>query len=241
MEYGLQMYSVRDITKDNLEIALKKVAEMGYRFVEFAGFFGNSAEAVKGWLDKYGLKVSGTHTGLKELEEDFEGTVRYHKTIGNANIIIPGHDLSTQAKIDEFVEKVNRYQPMLEKEGISLGYHNHSREFIPNADGSMIHDQLVYRTHLNIEIDTFWYFNATGTSAVGIMERLKDRIRVIHVKDGFKGGEGKPLGMGEAPVAQVYAKAAEMGVLMVVESESLRPDGLTEAKVSIDYLRSQEK
>ena len=241
MEYGLQMYSVRDITKDNLEIALKKVAEMGYRPVEFAGFFGNSAEAVKGWLDKYGLKVSGTHTGLKELEEDFEGTVRYHKTIGNANIIIPGHDLSTQAKIDEFVEKVNRYQPMLEKEGISLGYHNHSREFIPNADGSMIHDQLVYRTHLNIEIDTFWYFNATGTSAVGIMERLKDRVRVIHVKDGFKGGEGKPLGMGEAPVQQVYAKAAEMGVLMVVESESLRPDGLTEAKVSIDYLRSQEK
>ena len=241
MEYGLQMYSVRDITKDNLEDALKKVAEMGYTYVEFAGFFGNSAEDVKGWLDRYGLKVSGTHTGLKELEADFEGTVRYHKAIGNTNIIIPGHDLSSQAKIDEFVEKVNHYQPMLEKEGISLGYHNHSREFIPNADGSMIHDQLVYRTNLNIEIDTFWYFNASGKSAVGIMERLKDRIRVIHIKDGFKGGEGKPLGMGEAPVKQVYAKAAEMGVLMVVESESLRPDGLTEAKVSIDFLKAQEK
>ena len=72
------------------------------------------------------------------------------------------------------------------------------------------------------------------------MERLKDRVRVIHVKDGFKGGEGKPLGMGEAPVRQVYAKAAEMGVLMVVESESLKPDGMTEAKICYDWLKAQE-
>ena len=241
MEYGLQMYSVRDITKDDLGGALKAVAETGYKYVEFAGFFGNSAEVVKGWMDEYGLKVSGTHTGLKELEEDFDAVVKYHKAIGNTNIIIPGHDLSDQAKLDEFVKKVNYYQPLLEKEGISLGYHNHSHEFIPNDDGSMIHEQLVYRTNLNIEIDTFWYFNATGKSAVGIMERLKDRLRVIHIKDGFKGGEGMPLGMGEAPCREVYDKAKAMGVLMVVESESLRPDGLTEAKVCIDYLKAQEK
>ena len=63
MEYGLQLYSIRDITGNDLEGALKKVADLGYKFVEFAGFFGNSAETVKGWLDKYGLKVSGTHTG----------------------------------------------------------------------------------------------------------------------------------------------------------------------------------
>ncbi len=94
---------------------------------------------------------------------------------------------------------------------------------------------------MNIEIDTFWYFNATHKSAVGIMERLKDRIRVIHIKDGFIGGEGKPLGYGEAPVAEVYAKAAEMGILMVVESESLKPDGLTEARQCIEFLKSQEK
>ena len=29
MKYGLQLYSVRDITKDDFEGALKKVAEMG--------------------------------------------------------------------------------------------------------------------------------------------------------------------------------------------------------------------
>jgi len=240
MEYGLQMYSVRDITATDLEGALRQVAEMGYKFVEFAGFFGHSAEDVKSWLDKYGLRVSGTHTGIKELDEDFEGTVAYHKIIGNKNIIVPGHDLSDQAKLDEFIEKANRYQPMLAEHGISLGYHNHSHEFLPNKDGSQIEDQLIYRTNLDIEIDTFWFYNATQVSAVAMMERIKDRLKVIHIKDGFVGGKGVPLGMGSAPVREVYDKAIEMGIPMVVESESLTPDGMTEAKICIEYLKAQE-
>ena len=154
MEYGLQLYSVRDITANDLEGTLKQVAELGYKFVEFAGFFGHSAETVKDWLEKYGLKVSGTHTGLNEMVNDLEGTIAYHKTIGNKNIIIPGHDLSTQAKIDDFVEKVNKIQPILKENGIALGYHNHSHEFIPNNDGSEIEDQLIDRSNRDIETHT---------------------------------------------------------------------------------------
>ncbi|MBQ3078444.1 MAG: sugar phosphate isomerase/epimerase [Clostridia bacterium] len=240
MDYGIQMYSVRDITANDLEGALRQVSELGYKYVEFAGFFGNSAETVKGWMDKYGLQVSGTHTGLRELDEDLEGVIAYHKTIGNKNIIIPGHDLSSQDKLDEFIEKVNRYQPILKEHGISLGYHNHSHEFLPNADGSQIEDQLIYRTNLDIEIDTYWFFNATKLSAVPMMERVKDRLKVIHIKDGTKDGKGTPLGLGEAPVREVYDKAREMGVLMVVESETLTPDGMTEAKICIEYLKAQE-
>ena len=35
MEYGIQMYSVRDLTKESLDEALRQVAELGYKFVEF--------------------------------------------------------------------------------------------------------------------------------------------------------------------------------------------------------------
>ena len=67
MNYGLQLYSVRDITGTDLAGSLEQVAALGYRFVEFAGFFGHSAEDVKNMLDKNGLAVSGTHTGWQEL------------------------------------------------------------------------------------------------------------------------------------------------------------------------------
>lgn len=239
MEYGIQMYSLRDVTPNDFEGALRQVAEAGYKFVEFAGFFGHPADEVKAMLDRYGLKVSGTHTGLNALLEDYEGTVAYHKAIGTDNIIIPGHDLSSQEKLDAFIAAVNELQPRLAKDGIRLGYHNHAHEFRPNSDGSMIHDQLVYRTNLELEIDTYWAYVGMK-HPVELLERLKDRIHVIHIKDGDADGNGQPLGRGTAPVADVYRKAAEMGWPMVVESETLTPDGPTEAKICIDYLFSQE-
>ncbi len=240
MKYGIQMYSLRDITPKDMEGALRKVSEMGYKCVEFAGFFDYPAEKIVSMLEKYGLTVSGTHTGLNEVWDNYDAVVAYHKAIGNPNIIIPGHDLRDQAKIDEFIAKANYLQLRLAKDGIRLGYHNHAHEFIPNTDGSMIHDQLVYRTSLELEIDTYWAYVGMK-HPVELMERLKDRIRVIHIKDGDEAGKGKPLGMGTAPVADVYKKALEMGIPMVVESETLTPDGATEAKICIDYLFSLEK
>lgn len=240
MEYGIQMYSVRDLTEKNMDEALRQVSELGYKFVEFAGFFGHTAEEIKAMLDKYGLRVSGTHTGWEEIANNFDETVAYHKTIGNKNIIIPGADLSTQDKLDAFIAMINEVQPKLEAEGITLGYHNHHREFLPNVDGSQIEDQLIYRTNVNLEIDTYWAYVGMK-NPIKLLDRLGDRVKVIHVKDGDADGNGTPLGLGTAPVADVYAKAIEMGLPMVVESETCKPDGMTEAKICIEYLKSLEK
>ncbi len=240
MEYGIQMYSVRDITEKDMDGALKALAEMGYKNVEFAGFFGIPAQEIADMLAKYGLTVSGTHTGLNEIVDHYEETLAYHKAIGNKRIIVPGHDLSTKAKLDDFIDKMNEYAAKLAAEGITLGYHNHDHEFKPNDDGQIIYDEIVARTDIALEIDTYWVY-AAGKDPVALMEQLKDRLPVIHIKDGLANREGKPLGMGTAPVADVYKKAVALNVPMVVESETLTPDGLTEAKICIEFLKAQEK
>ena len=240
MDYGLQLYSVRDVTGTDLEGTLKKVAEIGYRYVEFAGFFGHSAEEVKAMLDRYGLIVSGPPSGLGHLDADFAGTVKYHKIIGNTNYIVPGAPTWTAAELDETIEKLKKYQPMLEAEGIRLAYHNHDGEFKPNADGQIPHEEMERRTNIDFQIDTFWAFVA-GKDPVEVITRLKDRVHVIHLKDGLRNGHGYALGEGEAPVAAVRAKAIELGMHMVVESETLQPDGISEATRCINYLKSLEK
>ena len=240
MDYGLQLYSVRDVTEQDLEGTLKKVAEIGYRYVEFAGFFGHSAEEVKAMLDRYGLIVSGTHSGLGDLDADFAGTVKYHHTIGNTNYIVPGAPTWTAAELDETIAKMNKYKPMLEAEGIRLAYHNHDGEFKPNADGQIPHEEMERRTDIDFQIDTFWAFVA-DKDPVEVITRLKDRVHVIHLKDGLRNGHGYALGEGEAPVAAVREKAIELGMHMVVESETLQPDGISEATRCINYLKSLEK
>lgn len=52
MDYGLQLYSVRDQMKEDMEGTMAAVAALGYSTVEFAGFFGQSAETVAAWLKK---------------------------------------------------------------------------------------------------------------------------------------------------------------------------------------------
>lgn len=239
MDYGIQMYSVRDITEQDLSGALKKVAQIGYKMVEFAGFFGHSAEEVKAMLDKNGLAVSGTHSSLDDLVNDFEGTVKYHKAIENTNYIIPGAPVQTKEELDDTIEKLNKYQPMLAAEGITLAYHNHDEEFKPNKDGLIAHEEMEKRTSIQFEIDTYWVY-AAGKDPVEVLERLKNRVNIIHLKDGLQDRTGYPLGEGTAPVAAVREKAIELGMKMIVESETLQPDGISEAIRCMEYLKSLE-
>lgn len=239
MEYGVQLYSVRDITGSSMGEALSGVAQQGYSFVEFAGFFGIGAQEISAMLKEYGLKVSGTHTGLAELLEKTEETIAYHKQIGNTNIFVPYAELDTQQKLDAFIENINTVQKKLKNSGIRLGYHNHAHEFKQNTDGSVTFEQLIYRTELDLEIDTFWVY-AAGIDPVKLLDRLHHRVPVIHIKDGYENGEGMPLGMGTAPVKAVYQAAVKYGIPMVVESETLKPSGLSETDICIRYLRSLE-
>lgn len=245
MKYGLQLYSVRDVTKENFELALKQVAEMGYDMVESAGFFKLPAEEVKAMLDHYGLTICSTHTPYREVFAHFEETLEYHKKVGCQNIILPSAPFSIKEDIDYTVACINRFQPMIEAEGMQLHYHNHSLEFKKNKDGLVAEEEFAKRTNVWFEIDTFWAFNA-GLKAVDVLEQYRDRIGFIHLKDGIpqdwsnpaSKAEGKSLGSGKAPVAEIRKKAIEMGLTMVVESEGLDPTGPEEVKRCIEYLRT---
>ena len=224
---------------------MKIAADLGYKYVEFAGFFGNSAEDVKAWMDEYGVSCCSTHTGIPALKPDqLEQTIQYHKTIGCDYLIVPGADWSTEEKMNENIDVMNYALPILKEAGITLGYHNHSHEFIVNSYGKVLQDEIATRCpDIEFEIDTFWAFNAR-LDPLEVLERFKDRIRMIHLKDGIPApvvgqhAPGRSLGEGEAPVKAVRERALERGWQMVVESEGLSPTGPEEVGRCISFLRS---
>jgi len=253
-EYGIQMYCVRDITEDSMRLALKRIAEMGYSSVEFAGFFDYTAEQIKLWLDTFGLTCYGTHTGMKSLTaETIEETIRYHKAIGCSRITIPSASYSTAEKLNETIENMKTAHKRLAEEGIRLAYHNHSKEYFPNQDGLIFMDELLARTEVPLQVDTFWLYNA-GYDPVPYLEAHKARIDAIHLKDGLitapenrnfehsqKGVIGKAVGEGEAPCKAVRAWAIQNRRPIVIESEGLDPTGLEEIGRCIDYLHTLDE
>lgn len=240
MKYGVQLFSVRDAAEQDLEKALAAVAAQGYEAVEFAGFFGHEAE-VPQWLSSLKLTAAGTHTLLDALESETEKQIVIHKQIGCKRVIVPFIDLSDESKTDDIIRRLNAMQQLLAKEGLQLGYHNHDFEFKPIGGKASFMERLLSETDLFWEADTYWVY-AAGEDPVAWMKRASEagRLPMIHLKDGLSDGSGFPLGMGTAPVESVYRYAAEHGIEMIVESETLQPDGLTETDVCMKWLKAAE-
>ena len=236
MNFGIQLYSVKDFMAKDVKSTLAEIGAMGYTVVETAGFFDYSAEDFKKMCDDAGVKVNSTHTGFAALDEDYDGIVAYLKTLGCKRFIIPWAPCSTKAELDETIEKFNKYQPMLEKDGMELMFHNHAVEWLPNKDGQIPHVEMQKRTNIKFQIDVYWAYRGL-VNPIYALESLKDRISVIHLKDGTM-EEGKPLGQGTTPIAEVVKWAKENGVDMVVENEPTADRQMIEAKECIDYLMS---
>ena len=134
-EFGIQMYSLRDITKSDMNRALGEIARMGYKTAEFAGFFGYKSEYIKGLLDKYGIKAVATHTGYGDLVNNFAATVAYHKAIGCYDIIIPGAPSSTKEDVALYIHLDGELPLnfMTKKQARDLGWEGGSVERYKNG------------------------------------------------------------------------------------------------------------
>src|SRR5207237_9030482 len=88
---AVQVYSVREIAQKDTAGVLGQIAKIGYQGVEFAGYYGHSAQDIRKILDDNGLKAAGTHIGLESmLGDQLPKTLDFNRTIGNKNLIVPG-------------------------------------------------------------------------------------------------------------------------------------------------------
>ncbi len=184
---GLQLYSVRDDCARDLPGVLKAVSKMGYSGVEFAGYYGRSAEELRKMLDEDGLKCYGTHIPLDTLLGDnLVKTVEFNKVLGNKMLIvpwIPTERRNTKEKIIETAKLFNDISAKLKPYGMILGYHNHMDEFKP-VDGEIPFDTFFSHTNKDVAIQ-FDTGNAmeAGVQAAPFIKRYPGRVLSVHVKD----------------------------------------------------------
>jgi len=182
---GIQLYSIRDAMEKDMDATLKAVKEMGYDYVEFAGYFGKTAEEVKEILDKYGLKAVSVHQGIDIFEKEGKAAVDYLNTLGIKHSAIPWYNVNEfHDNWDETVEKFKKVSKLLREGGIQLMYHNHDFEF-QKIDGEFILDKLystIPNEMLKPEFDTCWVHYA-GVNPVEYIKKYNGKIELLHLKD----------------------------------------------------------
>ena len=182
---GLQLFGIREEMGQDMDAALGAVKDIGYDYVEFAGYFGKSAAEVRSLLDKHGLKCLSVHQGPAIFDEQGQKAVDFLKTIGAGYCAIPSYPLDRFINnFNETAEYFAKLGAMLKENGIQLLYHNHDFEF-NKIDGEYIFDKLfaaVPADLLSPEIDTCWVRYA-GEDPTKYIEKYAGGISLVHLKD----------------------------------------------------------
>jgi sugar phosphate isomerase/epimerase len=184
---GVQLYSVRDLMKDDFDGTIAKVAKIGYKEVEFAGYFGHTGQQVRAVCDKNGLSPVSTHVQYDELDDKFPSVVETSKTIGLKYIVCPWIPEELRKSPDiwkQAAEKFNRCGEQSKKAGMQFTYHNHWFEFLP-VEGKLPYDSLLKDCDANLvkmELDLCW-ITAAGGDPVKYFNAYPGRFPLVHVKD----------------------------------------------------------
>ena len=190
---AVQVYSVRDSAEANLADTLRKIKEMGYAGVEFAGLYGYSPEYVKGLCDGIGLVPISAHIPLDEMIADPDKTFSDYATIGVKYAAVPYVTPERRPGAEKFRETIATIAELgkcAKKYGITLLYHNHDFEFT-KVDGEYGLDILykeVSPEYLQTELDLCWV-NVGGEEPAAFLRKYTGRAPVVHLKDFFMSGK----------------------------------------------------
>lgn len=239
---GIQLYTVRDLTAKDFKGTLEKVAQIGYRHFEFAGYGGQTADELSVFLQGIGVTVCGTHEGYEGLMRNLEGVLEFNKTIGTKYVVIPSMPGSVRNggvnEVEQFAYNLNKFGYEAKKQGMQLCYHNHSFEFDKIDGERTLWDVLFAATDADLvkaELDIAWAANA-GVDPAALMERYADRVRLLHMKDLDKKKKLAPVGEGVIDMKKIIEKAREIGVeYYIVEQDRTREGKEIMDEIAISY------
>lgn len=244
---GLQLYTVRKDMEKDFEGTIAKVAAIGFKELEFAGYYNRTPEQVKTVLSANGLKAPSAHAVLKTLTENLEKTVADSVAIGHRYLICSYLFPQERKSLDDYkryVDVFNRAGEVCKKAGIQFGYHNHDFEFVP-MDGVVPYDLLLEKCDANLvkmELDLYWITKAKQ-DPLKYFAAHPGRFVLFHVKD----MDNTPrqffteVGRGVIDFKRIFAQGKKAGVKhYFVEQDECPGPPLESASASFDYLKKLE-
>lgn len=236
---SLQLYTLRDQVQGDFPAVLRRVAEIGYKGVEFAGLHGQSPAEIAGIVRDLGLKVSSSHTVLP-TPETISQIADTEKALGNTRLVsgFGPDDFKTLADCQRSAERFQTAAELAKQEGLTFGMHNHWWEF-ETRDGKLIYDYVLANApSIFSELDIYWAAYA-GVSPATVVAQHKQRLPLLHIKDGSleKDSAMTAVGAGKVDIAGTIG-AADPSVLqwLIVELDRCDTDMWDAVRQSYTYL-----
>jgi len=236
---SVQLYSVRDICKDDYAGTMKRIADMGYIGVEPAGFPGSTVDAAGRIYADLGLQVSSAHLPLPVGDAASESIDTAGK-LGITRVISGlGPDrFATTDGVKASCETFNAAAQNARAAGTTFGIHNHWWEF-GELDGRLVYKHMLELLDPDVffQVDCYWVKTA-GREPAEIVAELGPRAPLLHIKDGPCDRELAMTAVGDGIIdwAPVVAAGADHTEWLVVELDRCDTDMIEAVAKSYDYL-----
>lgn len=245
MNIGAQLYTVRDFCKNTNDLAetLKKIADIGYKYVQVSGTCAYDAKWLSDELSKNELRCTLTHTPKDRLITSTEQVLADHKILGCKYIGLGYYKFTEDIAVyDDFCKT---YRPIAEKIAEGGGYfmyHNHASEFT-RLDGEAVIDRLAQDMPSDIfgfTLDTYWV-KVGGEDPSDRVGRLAGRIPCIHLKDYGESARMSAVGEGILDFDTIFKKAecSRVEYMFVEQDDTYGEDPFVCLKRSYEFLKSR--
>lgn len=253
-DIGIQLYTLARPLSDDFTGTIRKLAEFGYKNLEFAGpyyfspeeeiknnplvtmmglkgygYHEHSPKEIRMMLDDLGLVSTSAHISDSSLKHNIDEAIEAANIIGQKYILSPAFHGQTPDEYKEAAELYNGFGEKCKAGGIQYGYHTHNGEFAVH-NGVTLFDILVNGTDTDLvcfELDLFWAAVA-GVDAVQLVKQYPGRVRLLHIKD-----IDQPM---DEPYT-TFNPATEMGMLMqLMQKQTVIGEGAIDFKSIISQV-----
>ena len=239
---GVQLYTVRDAMRRDAEGTLARVRSIGYREVEFAGYFGRTPAQLKAALGANGLSAPSVHLPLDAFSTKLGDTLETAEQIGHQWLVFPGLDAEDHRieRYDEVADILSAAGEEAARRGMRVGYHTHDVDFHPWDGGETPLERLLRRLdprHADIELDLYWCVKG-GSEPHLWFDRHPGRFPLVHVKDAGPAPDFKmaDVGAGAMDWRAIFARRQRAGIKHYFVEHDQPADPWSSITASFRYL-----
>lgn len=236
VKLGIQLYTLRDQMADDLPGTLNRLAEIGYRELEFAGYYDYSPAEIVTLLRNSGLTAPAAHIGMQAIRDTPQQLIETAASIGHEYLVMSSVVREERGTLDDFrrhAELMNRFAEKCRAAGLQFAYHNHSYEF-DLLDGVVPMELLLSNTDpelVQIELDIYWIIKG-GADPLAYFNQYPGRFPLCHVKDMAEDGSMTDVGSGTIDFAAIFAASDLAGFRHYFVEHDNPDDSLSSAEVS---------
>ena len=208
---GLQLYTLRSEMEKSVDATLAKVAQLGFKEMEFAGYFKKTPAQIAALLQANGLTAPSAHVDRNAIGNGWPELLDNAARMGHQWVVvayIPEADRASADSYKRLAGEFNTAAAAAKQRGISFAYHNHDFEFAPlgPTNGHAVLLAECDRSLVQFELDLFWITKARQDAAAYVA-RHPGRFPLVHVKDMMADGSMTEVGSGTIDFQKIFTAA----------------------------------